>query len=217
MSAILEQNPHNYPNINPNSDLALEVSQHVNDRVKIVINYLDRDLTATEFEKREKMSMGTAKRTLSELLETVKAQKLWIEYSYLTQPHLPHARKGAAAMAIGNTFERFGFGTCIEMGAIGYAYCKKKNIPGELFLETFYNHAFLVIGRNRESKSDDYKNWGKEAVVCDPWAQLVYPANEIPERMKLYRETQDLEDGSIKTIFEPFSYRCRFSLIAESG
>jgi hypothetical protein len=43
------------------------------------------------------------------------------------------------------------------------------------------DHAFVVIGRAASSKAADYKTWGPDAVVCDPWGGVVCAASEIPK------------------------------------
>lgn len=37
----------------------------------------------------------------------------------------------------------------------------------------------LVIGRNPHSDPDDINTWGKNAVICDPWANRFYEANQF--------------------------------------
>ena len=49
------------------------------------------------------------------------------------------------------------------------------------------DHILLVVGRNTDSNISDYTSWGKDTVVCDPWAKRVYGVNEFPEEMDLLR------------------------------
>jgi len=47
-------------------------------------------------------------------------------------------------------------------------------------------HEFLVIGRDPNSDPDDYNTWGP-AVICDAWLGEVFPAEDLPLRLKCFR------------------------------
>jgi hypothetical protein len=53
------------------------------------------------------------------------------------------------------------------------------------------DHSFVVIGRNPKAKMgvDSWKNWGRDAVVCDPWAVGVHRSNSTPKKPSLFGES----------------------------
>ena len=61
----------------------------------------------------------------------------------------------------------------MELTAITFMYLYNLNIGPLDFmaLKRPADHAFVVIGRRGSDEDDNYgRNWGKSAVVCDPWA-----------------------------------------------
>lgn len=48
------------------------------------------------------------------------------------------------------------------------------------------DHVFLVIGRDPDSKPDDFKTWGTSAVVCDAWGGYAIPACDIPQKLACF-------------------------------
>jgi hypothetical protein len=63
-------------------------------------------------------------------------------------------------------------GTCREMCALGFNQFKTK---GRLEMFDIENggHVFLVIDRDPASRPEEYQHWGPQAVVCDPWANVI--------------------------------------------
>jgi hypothetical protein len=57
---------------------------------------------------------------------------------------------------------------------------------GEVFHIKNGDHLFLVIDRDRFSDPNDYTTWGPNAVVCDPWSGLSYPAKELAEKLNYF-------------------------------
>lgn len=80
----------------------------------------------------------------------------------------------------------FGCGNCAEHAAVAFVYLEDKKIVPIDYLGsvTDGDHAFIVIGRAHGSKKTDIKTWGSRAVVCDPYYDKVYPASQIPTRVK---------------------------------
>ncbi|MFA5959357.1 MAG: hypothetical protein WC785_02470 [Tatlockia sp.] len=54
-----------------------------------------------------------------------------------------------------------------------YAYLGKPTINGT---KLDGDHAFLVVGRDRNTRFNTMHKWNKEAIICDPWTDQVYPA-----------------------------------------
>jgi hypothetical protein len=78
-----------------------------------------------------------------------------------------------------------GCGNCGEQTAVAFMYLKDSGVrpldytvsqdPGD--------HAFVVIGRAQGSDASNYKTWGGDAVVCDPWGDDAFPASDIPSKL----------------------------------
>ena len=85
----------------------------------------------------------------------IKAQKIYME-------------KSAAAAS------KFGCGNCGEESAIAFVYLRGQNVlPLDWMEVDGYKHAFVIIGRERGSDTADFRTWGDDAVICDPWRDVV--------------------------------------------
>lgn len=87
--------------------------------------------------------------------------------------------RGSAEMA-----EVARIGNCREKAALAFLTLEKAGVK-PLDLMAWLppaDHAFVVIGREPGDPSD-YRNWGKNAVVCDAWDKTSYAAVEIPAKM----------------------------------
>ena len=93
---------------------------------------------------------------------------------------VPSWLRGMAAKA-----KATGCGNCGEQAAVAFVYLYEQihAKPLDYMARTNADHAFVVIGRMRQSRIDDYTTWGNDAVVCDAWDDQVYPAREIPTKM----------------------------------
>lgn len=76
-----------------------------------------------------------------------------------------------------------GCGNCGEQSAIAFEYLDENGIrPLDWMSRKNGDHAFVVIGRSKDSDPEKYATWGNVAVVCDPWMGASYPALEIAKR-----------------------------------
>ncbi|WP_340609515.1 hypothetical protein [Xenorhabdus bharatensis] len=72
-------------------------------------------------------------------------------------------------------------GNCGEKAILAFYYLKMQQVePLELFDASMGEaaddyHTFVVIGRTRGIETDP-STWNHETVVCDPWAEQVYPS-----------------------------------------
>ena len=83
--------------------------------------------------------------------------------------------------------ERDGCGNCGPHAAVAFQYLKRQGVsPIDYMMYASGDHCFVVIGRAASSKAADYKTWGPDAVVCDPWGGVVCAASEIP-KSRMYR------------------------------
>jgi hypothetical protein len=53
------------------------------------------------------------------------------------------------------------------------------------------DHVFLVLNRDPNSDPSDPMTWGKNAIICDPWAKTVFPASEYLLKLKNYYYDKD--------------------------
>jgi hypothetical protein len=68
----------------------------------------------------------------------------------------------------------YGCGNCGEQSAIAFVYLRgQKTFPLDWMEVNDYEHAFVIIGRRRGSETTNYLTWGDDAVVCDPWRDVV--------------------------------------------
>ncbi|MEL6915631.1 MAG: hypothetical protein AAFP13_14130 [Pseudomonadota bacterium] len=77
-----------------------------------------------------------------------------------------------------------GVGNCGENASVAFVFLyetwrmkrldwMRYNDPGD--------HAWLLIGRAAGSTTADYRTWGNEAVVCDPWGDIVFHGLKTPQ------------------------------------
>lgn len=96
----------------------------------------------------------------------------------------------------GRLFKEKRIGNCYELAILGLYYCQKlkTSVNYEAFMSNG-DHVFVVMGRDRNSHPNDYKTWGPNTIICDPWSALVCPASELENRLKDY---EGLQIGLIK-------------------
>jgi hypothetical protein len=93
--------------------------------------------------------------TATDFENIVKFQRLYLEKS-----------------AVGG--ELYGCGNCGEQSAIAFMFLKKQNtFPLDWMHVNDYEHAFVIIGRQRGSSASNPLTWGEVAVICDPWRDVV--------------------------------------------
>ena len=69
--------------------------------------------------------------------------------------------------------EQHGCGNCGELTAVTFICLYHLSVRplDYMILKPPLDHAFVVIGRNGNKDNDIFgRNWGDDAVVCDPWA-----------------------------------------------
>ena len=107
---------------------------------------------------------------------------------------------------------RFSCGNCAEMAASAFMYLHKLNVrPLDYMVLEGADHAFVVIGRDGDAT--DWRKWGKNAVVCDPWAfGYIGTDDSDPVHVRVGRfgdsftaYTADLFGTKMKTMFPDFT------------
>lgn len=73
------------------------------------------------------------------------------------------------------------FGNCMEHAIIAFAEMRRLNfgIRSEIVYLKNGDHVFLVLDRMKGSNLNNPATWGNNAVICDPWAGEVYPADHL--------------------------------------
>ncbi|HHT0591773.1 TPA: hypothetical protein ACTXXA_000726 [Legionella anisa] len=76
--------------------------------------------------------------------------------------------------------EKYGYGQCGEQSQAAFIDLIEKGVyPIDFCVTTLGGHNLLVVGRDLNSDPKDISTWGKNAFICDPWANKVYPAREF--------------------------------------
>lgn len=80
----------------------------------------------------------------------------------------------------------FKIGNCGEHALVALHYLQKhqKSVRAEFAYMTNADHNFVVVGRDPESSLTDSSTWGESAIICDPWAHQIYPASDLPHKLK---------------------------------
>jgi hypothetical protein len=194
------------PALEVNMRLAEEINRYVNQKIAIIINYLER--CKIDYEKE-----GVTPELFSSMISMAFEATFTPcaeDYRVLLDPS-PLDAKLQAIQRISQTaqkaIERLGIGTCMEMSAVGLEYCMLQNVAQkvEVFCIEGGNHVFLVIDRDPQSRPEDYSSWGPRAVVCDPWVKTAYPASEIAQRLKSFDRQTFAQDGTPRTILTDFT------------
>jgi hypothetical protein len=78
-------------------------------------------------------------------------------------------------------------GNCSLQAALAFQYLRtdKKMFPVEVMQLRHKNHGFVILGRPADTDLENFSDWTKDAILCDPWrhnvgiaAQLVTWFNE---------------------------------------
>jgi hypothetical protein len=110
---------------------------------------------------------------------------------------------------------KFSLGNCdvLALHALDYIVRNFPTIEAELYKIGEGDHVFLVLNRNRNSEAHDPTTWGINAVICDPWANEVYPAKDCLIRLKNY--VRDIKENKNKT--EPYHPEKHFLMSYENN
>jgi hypothetical protein len=72
-------------------------------------------------------------------------------------------------------------GNCGIQAAVAFEYLRnhKKMFPVEVMEFRHLDHAFCILGRDKDSDLEDFAAWTKDAIVCDPWRGNVGVAGQL--------------------------------------
>lgn len=99
---------------------------------------------------------------------------------------------------------KFSWGNCESKAALAFIYLGKNGVTPIEMMSVGDDHILLVLGRDQKSKIKDLSTWGKEAIVCDPWANDAYGAQLL--RTKATQPPLRAVIGSELTIIQTYEY-----------
>lgn len=111
---------------------------------------------------------------------------------------LPKLYDVAHALRVAEEASFMGAGNCGEFSAVVFAYLYKRDIlPLDIMASTYFDHAWVVIGRPANTDVTDPNGWTSEddpnePVICDPW--LAKGNTPYTNRDKYHEMVVDLED-----------------------
>ncbi|WP_240610484.1 hypothetical protein, partial [Legionella qingyii] len=97
-------------------------------------------------------------------------------------------------------------GNCYEMALMALDYVLRyapPSVNAEVYQIEGGDHVFLVVGRKKNSNPNNPATWGKDAYICDPWSNKVYPASEYLTQTKNYIFLRKM-DGDYSNQLENF-------------
>lgn len=88
---------------------------------------------------------------------------------------------------------KFSLGNCEELAlmALDYVIHSVPDTNAEVYQIKGGDHAFLVIGRKKNSLSSQPETWGDDAYICDPWANKYFPARQYLAKVENYYFEKD--------------------------
>lgn len=93
-------------------------------------------------------------------------------------------------------------GYCGELATKTASYIREKDPNVNAELVSLDNHELVVIGRRKNSDPKDPRTWGDKAVLCDPWAEKMYPVTDL--------EKERRPENNIRFFRDPVN-RCNLS------
>lgn len=97
--------------------------------------------------------------------------------------------------------KKYGYGQCMELASSVIVNLKNKGVSSLSYcITTKGQHALAVIGIDKDADFNNIATWGENAVVCDAWAEKIYPVSDF-QTMQL--PEHDVRLPSIVYIFNP--------------
>jgi hypothetical protein len=75
-------------------------------------------------------------------------------------------------------------GNCKEQAYLALDYIQRndKEAHAEVYQFDKLDHAFVVVDREKNSDPTKPSSWGKNATICDPWNNEIYPASALTKK-----------------------------------
>ncbi len=121
-------------------------------------------------------------------------------------------------------------GNCMELSTVALYFALQTADQHLLHSDSHYlaevvqtkdqSHAFVIFGRLRNSDLTDPKTWGKNAVVCDPWANRCYAASTIASNLQGFSQDENRYNQQVEIsshpLVKPFDISWNTDALADS-
>jgi hypothetical protein len=90
--------------------------------------------------------------------------------------------------------KRWGYGHCSHQASAAWFFLQDCELHGSLVEVCHFeggDHGLVAIGRNPASNPADMRTWGQDVVVCDPWANKIYPLSALDEMRSPENDVQN--------------------------
>lgn len=163
-----------YPHLKPKQKLYrnLKAAYVIINEVR---NHITISTTHTDYNNLSPAEKKSWKKTLNEMRTFREEQEAKIKSSH-------------SLITYADAVLKYKTGNCGEAAHLGL-YLLQQSYPSlkaELYEYENADHVFLVIDRDTAINPNNYRLWGKNAVICDPWAGCAMTVDEIPQKLKYY-------------------------------
>ena len=196
ITTITETNTSQNSSLNENLQLAYEAMSYASRKIPYSSNFFNRENTLYN------TNTMTSKELLNQFILFAKAREKLVETKHmknLTKKTDILHNNFANILGIAKTAERYPIGNCEELSSVIFAYLTKLKKLTDLNIELFNiegndgDHVFTVLGRDKNCDPMDYKSWGPNAVICDPWTRKLIP--QVFFEHFLYDYTGEVDEG----------------------
>lgn len=98
--------------------------------------------------------------------------------------------------------KQLGVGNCEELATVAFLTLIKNNYQGKIEFVAFQgvDHVFVVLNRPDGTDPTDWKTWGANTIILDPWINRVFRANEFGNVWK--QNTLQFNPQDVKTFIK---------------
>lgn len=85
---------------------------------------------------------------------------------------------------------KYSLGNCHELAYQALDYIlqnEAEDLNADVFKISGGDHVFVVLNKDPKSDCQNPGKWGPGAVICDPWAKKVFPAQDYLSKLKNYK------------------------------
>jgi hypothetical protein len=166
----------------PKSASAKMLQKAASDRNSTSTSNLQWASLALDYVKRS-VTVGLQKRIADELKSFGMAYVCVAAIRSVESADLSSLGPKAYIHRIAEILKTTGCGNCGEQSALAFTYLEENSVkPLDWMCRANGDHAFVVIGRDKHVSEANYNDWGKDAVVCDPWKGEAFPASETGKK-----------------------------------
>lgn len=193
-----------------NLSLALEAITFVRRKIAVSMNFYNREDAFFDTLPANKTKNTDIIRQLGDC----RKKKMHEEKEKLVLKKSTNDDAFARMYAVYKNSECFPFGNCYELACNVFFHLLDKTDQNIEVVEIDSgmedaDHVLVILGRTPSSDLDRPETWGKNAIVCDPWARKIYPGSLLHTVLNDY--TQKVLDGF--PILKKFNPQNQFLLI----